>query len=80
MIPKHTSCVLVGPSLEIPYQLYVQSLFYFIMLPQLPQPKPAPRHLGIRVRHTDSHDQVPQGNMLLENTGLSSLLLTTSEK
>lgn len=63
MIPKHTSCVLVGPSLEIPYQLYVQSLFYFIMLPQLPQPKPAPRHLGIRVRHTDSHDQVPQGNM-----------------
>lgn len=24
MIPKQTSCVLVGPSLEIPYQLYVE--------------------------------------------------------
>lgn len=63
MIPKQTSCVLVGPSLEIPYQLYVQSFFCFIMLPQLTQPKPAPRYLGICVCHTDSHDQAPQGSM-----------------
>lgn len=63
MIPKQTSCVLVGPSLEIPYELYVQSLSYFIVLLQLPQSKPAPRYLGIHGCHTDSRDQAPQGNM-----------------